>query len=617
MNPFKSKILFIIFIISFLSFSTAVAENINLENLNSDDTYVYNYFDEFLDSYENTINKMIQNNITYAKDSESKFKQIAKLDLEIQLHEEYGINTSAKSAIAPFYSFSENLNELSKLCLEMNKNLELNTTNSKYFAKITGLKILDKIDVMYDNLDDISNISELKKDDEILEFDTDAVEKSLKYLELKITNNVEKIGNITLSSNLTIFVSPENPIIYENVSIYGTGLNGKGKIIISGPQNKTENIVVTNNYYFKSYSFEKAGTYNLKLTQYGKESETIEINVSKIPTEIVMGDNFQFPILKENKLSGKVVDIYGNFVNSETIDFGNETLNIKNGIFEKIIYSNSERIENYSLKFYGTEEYLPSEKNISLNFSKRILDIKISTEMGKINLNDPCIVTGTFDESENNLNLNLWVNGEIVETFDSKNTFKKELFFEKSGIYEIYVTYEGNEFYRFSKSNILTVNVVDETDSHPIGGAFKKIKFNWKILLLAAVLIVFASKIPNLINNIKNKTIKKAVESTENTMEIAKNTEIPENLEKQMVLEKTVISEYSKLYSKLIKKYNITHELTPNELLKFIRQQNLSIYYDLKKITNIHEKTIYGKEVLDENAIKNFYNLIENVMEKL
>ena len=103
MNPFKSKILLIIFIISF--FSNVAAENINLENLESDDTYVYNYFEGFLDSYENTINKMIQNNITYINDSESVFKETIKLDLEIQNYEEYGINSSAKFAITPFYSF--------------------------------------------------------------------------------------------------------------------------------------------------------------------------------------------------------------------------------------------------------------------------------------------------------------------------------------------------------------------------------------------------------------------------------------------------------------------------------------------------------------------------------
>uniref|UniRef100_A9A6Y7 DUF4129 domain-containing protein n=1 Tax=Methanococcus maripaludis (strain C6 / ATCC BAA-1332) TaxID=444158 RepID=A9A6Y7_METM6 len=611
MNPFKSKILLIIFIISF--FSNVAAENINLENLESDDTYVYNYFEGFLDSYENTINKMIQNNITYINDSESVFKETIKLDLEIQNYEEYGINSSAKFAITPFYSFSENLNELSKLCLEMDKNIQLNTTNSKYFAKITGLKILDKIDVMNDNLDDISNISELKKDDEILMFDTSALEKSLDYLKLKITNNVEKIGNITPSSNLTIFVSPENPMIYENVSIYGTGLNGKGKIVIIGPENATENIVLANNYYSKSYSFEKAGTYELKLTQYGKESETIKLNVSKIPTKIIIEDNFEFPILKESTISGKVIDFYGNFVNSETIYFGNETLNLKNGIFEKIIYSDNEKLESYQLNFPETEEYLPSEKNISVNFSKSILDIKISIEKGKINLNEHCMIKGTFNEYEDDLTLNLWVNGEITETFNSKNNFEKEMIFNRTGVYDIFITYDGNEFYSFSKSNVITVTVTD--NPAPILVVFQKIKFNWRILLLAAVLIVFSTKIPKLIGNIKNKNIKELQKYPNQKNDDVSYPEKTETVEK--FVEKTVISEYSKLYTKFVKKYNIKQELTPNELLKYIRWQDLSIYHDLKKITNIHEKAIYGKEILDENTIKRFYKLVENIMEKL
>lgn len=204
MNPFKSKILFIVFIISFLSFSVVTAESMNLEDLKSDDTYVYSYFNAILDDYDTTINDMIQNNISYVNESKLLFEKTAYLNSEISIYEEYGMNTPAKTVITPFYNFSKNLEDLSGLCQEFNKNIELNTSSSKYFSKIIGSNIIEKINLMKSNLQDINDLSELKKDEKTLTFDTSNIEKSLDYLELKFTKHIENIGNVTPSSNFPV-----------------------------------------------------------------------------------------------------------------------------------------------------------------------------------------------------------------------------------------------------------------------------------------------------------------------------------------------------------------------------------------------------------------------------
>ncbi|MBA2869063.1 hypothetical protein [Methanococcus maripaludis] len=610
MSPFKSKILFIVFIISFLS-STVTAENINLENLKSDDTYVYSYFNKFLDDYDTTINKMIQNNITYINDSKSSFEKTAYLNSEINVYEEYGMNTPAKSVIPHFYNFSKNLEDLSGLCQEFNKNLELNTTSSKYFAKLIGADIVEKIHLMKSNLHDIKDTSELKKDDKTLIFDTLDVEKSLDYLELKFSKNIENMRNVTPSSNLTIFISPKNPLIYENTTIYGTGLNGNGKIIMTGPENITENIYLKNNHYSTQYLFKKSGIYTLKLTQYGRESEAIDVNISKIPTKIISESYFEFLVFKENNISGKVIDFYGNSINSGDILFENENLNLKNGTFNMSLYSDYEKIENYTLKFSESEKYLSSEKNIEINFSKPLLNIQIYSEIGKINKNEPLTITGTYENGPN-LNLDLWVDNNSIENFNSKGTFKKEIFFERPGNYEVFVTFNGNEYYDFSKSNILMINVADDDNSINLFAASisKAYEINWKILILILLIIAFGIKFSDLYNIFKNKTQEKTVKKYPDNI-------LPKSSEKSAVIEKTVLLEYQELYNKIMKKYNISVELTPNELLKYLKKINPKIYYDLKIITKIHEKAVYGKEKLDSNTLKYFHDLIKRVLENL
>jgi hypothetical protein len=611
MSPFKSKILFIVFIISFLSFSAVTAENINLENLKSDDTYVYNYFNAILYDYDTTINKMIQNNITYINDSKSSFEKTAYLNSEINVYKEYGMDTPAISVIPYFYDFSENLEDLSGLCQEFNKNLELNTTSSKYFAKLIGADIVEKIHLMKSNLRDIKDISELKKDNETLNFDTSNVEKSLDYLELKFSKNIENIGNVTPSSNLTIFISPKNPLIYENTTIYGTGLNGNGKIIITGPENITENIVLKNNHYSTQYLFKKSGIYTLKLTQYGRESEDIDVNISKIPTKIISESYFEFLVLKENNISGKVIDFYGNSINSGDIIFENENLNLENGTFNISLYADYEKIENYTLKFSESEKYLSSEKNIEINFSKPLLNIQIYSEIGKINKNEPLTITGTFEKGQD-LNLKLWVGNNSIEYFNSNGTFKKEILFEKPGNYEVFVTFDGNDYYDLSKSNVLMINVTDDDKDINLFTAFisQAAEINWKILILILLIIAFGIKFSDLYNIFKNKTQEKTVKKYPDNI-------LPKSSEKSAVIEKTVLLEYQELYNKIMKKYNINVEFTPNELLKYLKKINPKIYYDLKIITKIHEKAVYGKEKLGKNIIKQFHDLIKRVLENL
>ncbi|BAP60483.1 hypothetical protein MMKA1_03660 [Methanococcus maripaludis KA1] len=611
MSPFKSKILFIVFIISFLSFLAVAAENINLENLKSDDTYVYSYFNTFLGDYDTTINKMIQNNITYINDSKSSFEKTAYLNSEINVYKEYGMDTPAISVIPYFYDFSENLEDLSGLCQEFNKNLELNTTSSKYFAKLIGADIVEKIHLMKSNLRDIKDISELKKDNETLNFDTSNVEKSLDYLELKFSKNIENIGNVTPSSNLTIFISPKNPLIYENTTIYGTGLNGNGKIIITGPENITENIVLKNNHYSTQYLFKKSGIYTLKLTQYGRESEDIDVNISKIPTKIISESYFEFLVLKENNISGKVIDFYGNSINSGDIIFENENLNLENGTFNISLYADYEKIENYTLKFSESEKYLSSEKNIEINFSKPLLNIQIYSEIGKINKNEPLTITGTFEKGQD-LNLKLWVGNNSIEYFNSNGTFKKEILFEKPGNYEVFVTFDGNDYYDLSKSNVLMINVTDDDKDINLFTAFisQAAEINWKILILILLIIAFGIKFSDLYNIFKNKTQEKTVKKYPDNI-------LPKSSEKSAVIEKTVLLEYQELYNKIMKKYNINVEFTPNELLKYLKKINPKIYYDLKIITKIHEKAVYGKEKLDNNTLKQFHDLTKRVLENL
>jgi hypothetical protein len=156
------------------------------------------------------------------------------------------------------------------------------------------------------------------------------------------------------------------------------------------------------------------------------------------------------------------------------------------------------------------------------------------------------------------------------------------------------------------------INVTDDDKDINLFTAFisQAAEINWKILILILLIIAFGIKFSDLYNIFKNKTQEKTVKKYPDNI-------LPKSSEKSAVIEKTVLLEYQELYNKIMKKYNINVEFTPNELLKYLKKINPKIYYDLKIITKIHEKAVYGKEKLGKNIIKQFHDLIKRVLENL
>ncbi|ABO35619.1 conserved hypothetical protein [Methanococcus maripaludis C5] len=610
MNSYKPRILLLIFIIYF--FSTVSAANITDEQFESDDTYIYTYFNNFLMDYTNSIDKMIVDDITYINDSEFLYEKINYMAKEVITYEYNSINSPAGDVIDPYYSFSKDLNELSILNKEFNEQLENNTLNSKYSAKITVVKILSKIGTMRSTLDTIDNITTLQIDNRILTFDTSEVRKSLDYYELKILKKAELLEDLKPNENLTLFISPEVPIIYEDTLIYGTGKNGNAKIVIIGPENIVYNITINENNYLKNHVFEKPGIYRLYAVQDGKRSEVVIANVSKIPTQIIMEGHYMIDIFQNKSIGGTVVDFHENPVDSGHIVFENETLELTNGMFKKNIYSEVVSSEKYIIKFLETEKYLPSEKIIEVIFSKKPVAIRIYSETPETKINSPITIFGEYYGLDDSLELKLWLNGKLNSTFKSDSTFEKELVFDKSGTYEIYVTYDGNEQYSFSKSNTIKIKVTEK--SMPLISNTKK-PFILLFLVIIGLIIAIYKKMK------KNEKVDlKELSSEKETCLTFEDSETPytDTLEiPTSKIETSISSKYMELYNKIISKYEIRSKLTPRELLNYIKENNYPLYDELKFITEIHEKHNYEKSKIDRNTEKGYYKSVDNLLEML
>jgi len=563
------------------------ALGINPDNVSEDDQYTYNYFNNILESFSNVFENLIIDNETYINQSVDIFNELDLLKNETLLYKNHNITSPVDYIVQPFYKFSKDLVYVCKLNKRLEDDLSKNTTESLIDAKATLVEINKTLISMDNILNEIDNITCLKKGNETLLFNTSNIRKIITLYNQKLFRY-----NIPDVEGLKIYISDSNPIIFENVSIYGVAENGNITVYIG---NCTYNLTVKNNTFSMIYSFNKEGIYEIYAIQNGNKSNIIYANVSKIPTYILTDRDAYSGYVNENiTIGGYVVDYYGEKVNG-TIIIQNNSVPLNNGLFIYKISSNKSIKMNITLMYNGDKYHLPSEKTLPIEFLKYPTSIVISTNKYNITSGESINITGKIFGVNRTVDVYIVVNNKTYKKIKTNGNFIANISFNSSGVYEIYAVYYGNDIYEGSKSNIIEIDVEEES------------YLTYIIIGILVILIgVYAYKFRKN-NNGDKKEVKEKSEVEKIKKKKIKTTTIPND----------VAEAYKILFNRLAEKYSISKNVTPRELLKIIKNKNPKIYDDLKFVTEIHEKYVYGGLDIDKDTLNKYLQTIKKILSNI
>ncbi|XRO75231.1 hypothetical protein ACO3TA_07615 [Methanocaldococcus sp. 28A] len=589
----RLKYYFIIFVA--LSLSIANAQNhINPEELVDDDEFTYKYFNDIIKEFADVLNEMVFDNPDYFNDSIYVFKKVEKTRTVILIYKSKNIESPSEYIINPFYEFSKELMHLCELNKELKDDLAKNTTYSLYNARLRIVEINETINNMETLLDEIDNISILKKGNETLKFNTSDVRK---YLEL-YKKKFSKYGNITIT-NLTIDVSNKNPILFENITIYGIGENGYVIIHINNEENKTYNLTVKNNLFLMKYSFNRTGIYKIYATQNGKTSNIVYVNVSRIPSYMVVDNNYTAYVGEEIKINGKLIDYYGNPIKNTTIFANNKIIHVDdNGTFTIVEFSPKSLLKLINLVYKGNEIYKPANKTVDVEFLKYPVKITIYTDKTNVSVNEPLIIYGNVEGLNRTSDVCIFVNDNLYKIIKTNGTFKTNIFFNSSGDYVVYAIYRGDEYHEGCKSNIIKIHV----------------KENSPIIFIILGIVALGLIIGYLY---KNKVFKQSKYDKEKiVVEVSEENivETKEVNEKDEEIPNDIKEAYKFIFNKITSKYNLPKNLTPRELLNIIKEKKPDLYDDLNIITKIHENYVYKGIEINAHLREEFFKRINKIL---
>ncbi|WP_048115366.1 Ig-like domain-containing protein [Methanotorris formicicus] len=581
------------FVFLMLLVGNVFALGINPNNVDRDDQYTYDYFTNTLNSFSSIFERMIYDNESYLDDSVLVFNELDLLRNETILYKNHNISSSVEYVIPPFYKFSKELVYLSNLNKRLYDDLNENTTESLIDAKATFVGINKTLLSMECILNEIDNITYLKKGNETLKFDTSNVREMIKLYKLKFSKYNVSALNISISkllektpNKLRIYISNPNPIIFENVSIYGVGENG---MVVVHINNISYSLFVKDHAFSMGYSFDKEGIYEIYATQNGNKSNTIYANVSKIPTYIFTDKNVYKGYVNNNiTINGYVVDYYGNPING-TVHILNNSIPLNNSSFTYNIFSNKSCKINGNIFYNGDTYHLPSKKVISIEFTKYPTKIVIYTDKCNVSPHETINLIGEIFGVSDVVGIDVIVNNQTYKKIYTNGRFKTNLSFNSSGTYEIYAIYQGSNIYEGSKSNILKINVE---------------KRGFLIYIVIAIAL-------GLISIYTYKFTKRKEDETEYVE--SPKIEVKEEVDRKNI-PNDIGEAYKILFDSLIKHYSLPKNLTPRELLEIIKNKNLNIYNDLRFITKIHEMHVYGGFEIDKDVVDKYLQLIKKIL---
>ncbi|WP_461866752.1 Ig-like domain repeat protein [Thermococcus sp.] len=568
------KKILILIIMLIIIFSIPVAAKA-VERPVSRDIFLYEYFSKTLVRFEYTLRYSLQNNPYSIQLAENTTEKLGEIQLEALYYKNRGVDAKVMEVIPPFYDFSRNLEELTQLVLQFQK--EPNA------ALAVGIQ--RTVESMNRDLETIDSIR-LMNGTKFLNFTAQTA---------KIRSDLVKILKMTSSARISpkkfeISVSDIKPLLYENVTIYGsTPMNGSIEMIIAGKNSSTMILTFPKNGIFSvKYFFRKLGNYSIYAIQGNIRSNTVEITVRKIPSILLMDDIFSGLMGSTLNVSGQLVDYYGNALAHREISIGNTTLLTDDeGRFYSNYTSDIPKTMQLTVSFHGDEMHSAVSKNISIIFRRYPTSIALSGPSKAY--------TGRKIEFTGNMTpplsapLVVYLNDRPYITITAVDgSFSFFIKPNEIGKLKVYVRFRGDSIHAEAVSNVIILNVVNPPS---------------RILRYAAMLLILALLISTFIYTRKGGE-KRIIEEREEEL-----LRPPKEKKPAVRLPDSV----TELYASLRKILGISENLTPREALMLFR--NTKIYGDMERITELHEKLVYGSMPLTGDEEREFRERVRRVLE--
>ena len=542
------------------------------------DVFIYHYFSEVLIRFEYSLKYAAMNNTYSVELANMTLAELTEINQQAIYYREKGIDSPVMEVIPPFYGFAEELLALTNMTILFQRypTLAFATGIQKTIAKMEG------------QLAEIKGLR-LRNGTKVLKFNVGGVEKQLNAIE-------ELVSNTSLTRDFEIGVSNANPILRQNITIFGSSpWNDTILLTIKGRNGTTVLPIKPSDRgdFSLSYSFSRPGNYTLYATHGANRSNTVKVRVRKIPTSFIIPDTCSALIGHTLTLAGVLADRYGETLAGREISVNNRT-EVTNGTggFSIEYFSRTATEFTVVLRFRGDDEHSPTTKTVRVVFTKYPVAItlhgpsratvgKAATFRGNVTIPGRAV-------------LEVYVNGKKNLTVVSRNGgFSFRLTPEKRGRFKVYVAFEGNEEYQKALSNAVVLEAVP-----PANPLIRYVELALVALLLVGVVVAGRRRAARV----------------ENPEPIAERTK-GGSAEERRGVPSDVGEAYTLLRSLLSRKLGISESLTPREALEALRDWEL--YPELEKATLLHEKAVYGGAALTPEEAAEFKWAVENIMRGL
>ncbi|WP_324735260.1 hypothetical protein VFC49_08910 [Thermococcus sp. SY098] len=585
----RAVILMTVSILLLSSFGLALERHLPYEDAEKNDEGIYIYFKSILLQSESVLDNIIDE---VNSSVEYSLKLEARLNItkeEVEFYKSMGVKSKIEEYLPPFLELGKGIKEIAagqSLFLENLKVVEKNRDYYSYLKAVKGLEMIKN---------GIFKVKNATVKIERLEFITKEGEPEKLNVE-PLKNRINRIGRmyktyyallkkyeVVPPDEIVLYASDLNPFIYENVTFYGYARGFDNIILHIG--NKTVAVPVEKDYFSVGYSFKKSGTYEVFAQGMRganvKTSNVLILNVSKIPTKIILPSKQSAYIGQKIELKGVLLDYYGEPLGNQRLEivaddkiFSVKTLS--NGSFSFEVGGKKWGEYRVVVNYKGSGVYKESSAISVLYFMRYPVNIKITAEKDKVAKGKEVYVFGEVVGAKKPILISVYVDGRPYQEWLTNTVFGFKIRFNETGFHEIYAYFGGNDIYSPAKSNVLRIEVVPYTALEVFAVGM--------LLLLFILMYVYIPRRRKAKGGISDKEF----------VEMIKTLEALEKEKKKEV--KGLREIYREVYTRLISQYNLKPSLTPRELLKMLRSESFS--YSLERLTNLHEKYVYGRKKL-------------------
>ncbi|NJE00421.1 Ig-like domain repeat protein [Thermococcus sp. JdF3] len=403
-------------------------------------------------------------------------------------------------------------------------------------------------------------------------------------------------------SPLVLYVSDDTPPIGSNVTVYGV-VRGMGSVTLhmvspSGSED-IAGVLVRDGSFSRAYTLGELGLYRVFATGYLNgspvRSNTVEINVTRIPTRIVAGNGSAY-IGRPFQVTAVLQDYLGRPIAGETVFVrvpgGTTTLRTDRlGYLRFNVTSGAEGAVHVVLTYPGSGLYGPSRTNVSVLFTRYPLRITLGgPERVRVGRNFTVTVNVT---SAHPVPVSILVDNSTYAVVNASAPFNVSVVLDDAGMHSIAAVFSGDSLYAPSRSNVLSVEAVP-------GPPY--LKFLLMVVVIAGALLIY-----------RRLSGGKAEGKGITDEELVALLRAGEDGGKKRG--KRLNEYYRHVYLRLLSRYNLRRSTTPRELLTFVRGEPFEGH--LTSATDYHERYTYAGRRLTAEEIVDFIRSTANVLLKL